>query len=116
MEAGEVLGQPPLILVSRSFAREEPGPLETGFGLDPNASLRLAMAPLQPRTQMLDLRALDFHVLDLISRHVALGIPLAPGNWGDDLVRAVGPRPFGTLLCGRGDAEPDWSCVNAVWR
>lgn len=105
-----------LIVIERSFYRDDPGPLEAGIGLDEKVLLRLAMAPLQAGAETLDLRRLEFDVLDLTSRHVALGIPLAPGNWGTLWSDPPDPHLIARSLCSQGGAEPEWSCLNAAWQ
>lgn len=105
-----------VILTDRSFYLREPGPLEAGLGLDAKVFLRLAMAPLQAGAETLDLRTLEFDVLDLTSRHVALGIPLAPGNWGTVWSDPLDPDLVARSLCSQGNAEPDWTCLDASWR
>lgn len=104
-----------LILIDRSYTRDDPGPLEAGLGLHEKVLLRLAMAPLRGGAETLDLRVLEFDVLDLTSRHVALGIPLAPGNWGTLWSDPLDPDLVAQSLCGNG-AELDWTCLNAAWR
>jgi hypothetical protein len=105
-----------VILMDRSFYRDAPGPLEAGLGLDGKVLLRLAMAPLQAGAEVLDLRALTFDVLDLTSKHEALGIPLAPGNSGTLWSDPLDPDLVARSLCRQGGAEPDWNCLNATWR
>lgn len=105
-----------LILTNKTFYQDDHGPLEAGLGLAETVRLRLAMAPMPVGTDRLDLSALEFDVLDLVSRHVALGIPLAPGNWGTLWSDPLAPDLVARSLCGQGAAEPDWTCSNAAWR
>lgn len=74
------------------------------------------MAPLPPGEPTLDLRALKLAALEPSSRHVALDISLAPGNWGTLWCLSVDPDLVARSLCGRGAAEPEWNCVTAAWR
>ncbi|WP_374428545.1 hypothetical protein [Tabrizicola sp.] len=105
-----------LILIGKPFHQDGPGPLEAGLGLGEKVFLRLAMVPLTAGTERLDLTAMAFDVLDLDSRHRALGIPLAPGNWGTLWSDPLDPDLVARSLCGRGAEEPEWTCLNAAWR
>lgn len=105
-----------VILTDKSLYQDGSSPLEAGLGLAETAHLRLAMAPLPVGSDRLDLKVLAFDVLDLDSRHRALGIPLAPGNWGTLWSDPLDPDLVARSLCGRGADEPEWTCLNAAWR
>jgi hypothetical protein len=105
-----------LILAEKPFYQSDYGPLEAGLELGQRVRLRLAMAPLLAGTAVLDLRTLEFDLFDLTSAHSALAVPLAPGNWQTAWSDPLDPERVARSLCGKGQATPDWSCMDAAWR
>jgi hypothetical protein len=112
-----------LIVVSRPYYMDDPGPVEAGLRLNPalggmgeGEAVRLLLAPLATAEARLSLATLRFDLLDLTLQDRPLAIPLAPRNRRGAGNAATGTETAARAICPLSAGQPDANCLSLLER